>query len=469
MQYQGISGMIYSLHEEKLASGGEGTIYEITGNDRQVAKIFKPERRSREREEKLRVMVQKPLTEMQLRQIAWPQDVLYDQTGFVGYIMPKVENTEPLVSLYSDSHYQLRDRLLAAINLCAVMDTVHEMGQVCGDLNPQNICINVDTEDRQNGLQIMLVDADSYHFVTPGKIYRCEVGLAEYLAPEIQRKLTADIDLKNASLPTYTQETDLFALAVHIFELLMNGCHPFACAKDTAVYQSDIARTTESTSQDSIVAPQPIDNIKNGFFPFYEKRPGITHPIYAPAFESLPERIRQLFIQVFVEGNREPSRRIPAETWKNELWAYRNQFVRCEKGHEYFAHNAVCPICAIEERAQNFLAGMVDSSDMPKKVEPKPVGSTNPGQGSNGNVLTTVSGIGSGMGSYSQSWKSFETKKKNTSMNISDIIGCIAGCIVGFILIIVIVLRLYQGIDSVYSQHTTRYDNEISSEQSSEE
>lgn len=445
MQYKGISGMIYSLHEEKLASGGEGTIYEITGNDRQVAKIFKAERRSREREEKLCVMVQKPLTEMQLRQIAWPQDVLYDQTGFAGYIMPKVENTEPLVSLYSDSRYQLRDRLLAAINLCAVMDTVHEMGQVCGDLNPQNICINVDTEDRQNGLQIMLVDADSYHFVAPGKIYRCEVGLAEYLAPEIQRKLTADIDLKNASLPTYTQETDLFALAVHIFELLMNGCHPFACAKDTAVYQSDIAQTTETTSQDSIVAPQPIDNIKDGFFPFYEKRPGITHPIYAPVFESLPERIRQLFIQVFAEGNQDPSRRIPAEIWKNELWAYRNQFVCCEKGHEYFAHNAVCPICAIEERAQSFLAGLagMDSSDMSEKAEADPADSTfstNPGQGSNGNVSVTVSGIGSGMGSYSQSWKSFETKKKNTSMNISDIIGCIAGCIVVFLLFLLFLL-----------------------------
>lgn len=465
MQYQGISGMIYSLHEEKLASGGEGTIYEITGNDRQVAKIFKPERRSREREEKLRVMVQKPLTEMQLRQIAWPQDVLYDQTGFVGYIMPKVENTEPLVSLYSDSHYQLRDRLLAAINLCAVMDTVHEMGQVCGDLNPQNICINVDTEDRQNGLQIMLVDADSYHFVTPGKIYRCEVGLAEYLAPEIQRKLTADIDLKNASLPTYTQETDLFALAVHIFELLMNGCHPFACAKDTAVYQSDIARTTESTSQDSIVAPQPIDNIKNGFFPFYEKRPGITHPIYAPAFESLPERIRQLFIQVFVEGNREPSRRIPAETWKNELWAYRNQFVRCEKGHEYFAHNAVCPICAIEERAQRFserLAGMNSSDMSEKEVEPDPVGSTNSRQVGYGNGSTTVSGGGSRTGGYGQPRESFETKKEDKSWSIAEIVTCV----VAFVAIVWIVLMAVdQGMQSARS----RYDNEISSEQSSEE
>ena len=451
MQYQGMTGKIYSLDEEKLASGGEGIIYKITGEGYagQVAKIFKPDRRSREREEKLCMMVQKTLTEMQLRQIAWPQDVLYelaDPTEFVGYVMPKVENTEPLVSLYSDSRYKLQDRLLAAINLCAVMDTVHEMGQVCGDLNPQNICINVDTEDRQNGLQIMLVDADSYHFVTPGKTYRCEVGLAEYLAPEIQRKLTADIDLKNASLPTYTQETDLFALAVHIFELLMNGCHPFACAKETAADQSDLAQTTESTSQDSIVAPQPIDNIKNGFFPFYEKRAGITHPIYAPAFESLPEKIRQFFVQVFVEGNSDPSRRIAAEDWKNTLWEYRDKLVRCEKGHEYFKHNAVCPVCVMNERQKRFM------NINRLKVKPPVVSSSsNPGRSGNGNNPSTISGngnnpsIGSGKGrsqtndNYGQAWTGFKQKKK-PSMSIAVVISACVLAIYVFILLIACVL-----------------------------
>lgn len=38
------------------------------------------------------------------------------------------------------------------------------------------------------------------------------------------------INLQNAALPTYTENTDNFALAIHIFALLMNGCHPFACA-----------------------------------------------------------------------------------------------------------------------------------------------------------------------------------------------------------------------------------------------
>ena len=130
----------------------------------------------------------------------------------------------------------------------------------------------------------MLVDADSYHYVTEEKVYRCEVGLADYMAPEIQKKLGNGRTLRNAPLPTYTKQTDLFALAVHVFCLLMNGCHPFACAKEENVINSNIQQLQSDFAMQSVVAPQPIDNIKNGFFPFYEKRPGIVTPVYAPEF-----------------------------------------------------------------------------------------------------------------------------------------------------------------------------------------
>ena len=41
MHYQGIDGYVYNvLENEKIAGGGEGTIYAIQGNDKQVAKIF---------------------------------------------------------------------------------------------------------------------------------------------------------------------------------------------------------------------------------------------------------------------------------------------------------------------------------------------------------------------------------------------------------------------------------------------
>ena len=265
MDYQGMTGKIYQVEEERMNGGGEGTIHGIVGMNGYVAKIFKPDKRSADREEKLRCMVKKGATVKNLEHITWPLDVIYNAEGFAGYVMQKIENVQSLTAVYNGDKYNLRFRLLAAYNLCAAVETVHNMGQVCGDLNPQNICINLNVNDKANAFKVTLVDADSYHFSTEEKTYRCEVGLADYLAPEIQKKVSGGVTLRNAPLPTFTKETDLFALAVHVFCLLMNGCHPFACAKRmNGTVENTMSQMTSSSERESVVAPQPIENIKDG-------------------------------------------------------------------------------------------------------------------------------------------------------------------------------------------------------------
>ena len=117
--------------------------------------------------------------------------------------------------------------------------------------------------------RVTLVDTDSYHITdsASSRVYRCEVGLPEYLPREIQEKMKNGQTLATASLPTFSKYSDLFALAVHIFALLMNGCHPFACARNNKTNIGPL-----SQSQPSVVVPQPIDNIVNGFFPFHTKK-----------------------------------------------------------------------------------------------------------------------------------------------------------------------------------------------------
>lgn len=374
MKYHGLSGKIYDVEEKKLASGGEGSIHNICQSSTQVAKIFKKERRSSMREEKLCHMVQTRLNAEQLEDVTWPQDVIYDQTGFCGYIMPKVNKVKSITAIYSSSgkNYDLRYRIRAAINLCQAVQTVHKMGQVCGDLNPQNICINLDSQDRKNILHITLVDTDSYHFTSEGKIYRCEVGLADYIAPELQKKMTGGSTLRSAPLPTYTKETDLFALAVHIFTLLMNGCHPFACAKEVNnTYENTMAQMDDSFRKDSVVAPQPIENIKNGFFPFYEKRTGITYPMYAPSLDSLPVNIRKLFVQTFVEGFDNPKRRVDTKKWIEVLMQYLGEIVSCQnnKEHYYFSQNSSCPLCEINNRIHNVFYNQFGGGSIPISEE----------------------------------------------------------------------------------------------------
>lgn len=363
MQYRGLRGEIYNVDTQKLAGGGEGSIHNVIGNDLLVAKIFRLDKRNHEREEKLCYMVQNPMTKEQLSYITWPLDVLYDMNGFAGYIMQKVNNMQSLTALYSEEKYDLRYRLLAAYNVCVAIDAIHEAGQICGDLNPQNILINLDSSDEINAFHVTLVDVDSYHVVTPTKTYRCEVGLPDYLAPEIQNKMVNGVTLRNASLPTYTQETDLFALAVHIFCLLMNGCHPFACAKrvNGNLYDT-MGQMRENSNRNSVVAPQPIDNIKVGYFPFFHHKDNITVPVYAPLFDDLPEDIRLLFIKTFVEGYKKPEQRATTDEWIQVLKSYVLQtrsdysLLSCGKGHYYFKVGRDCPFCNIDQKIRIMLS-----------------------------------------------------------------------------------------------------------------
>ena len=363
MQYRGLRGDIYNVDMQKLAGGGEGSIHNVIGNDLLVAKIFRPDKRNQDREEKLCYMVQNPMTKEQLSYITWPLDVLYDMNGFAGYIMQKVNNMQSLTALYSEEKYDLRYRLLAAYNVCVAIDAIHEAGQICGDLNPQNILINLDSSDEINSFHVTLVDVDSYHVVTPTKTYRCEVGLPDYLAPEIQNKMVNGVTLRNASLPTYTQETDLFALAVHIFCLLMNGCHPFACAKrvNGNLYDT-MGQMKDNSNRNSVVAPQPIENIKTGYFPFFHQKENITVPVYAPFFDDLPEDIRLLFIKTFVDGYEKPDQRATTDEWIQVLKSYVLQtrsdysLLSCGKGHYYFNVGRDCPLCNIDQKIRIMLS-----------------------------------------------------------------------------------------------------------------
>ncbi|MCR5625007.1 MAG: hypothetical protein K6G11_07175 [Lachnospiraceae bacterium] len=354
--YFGLKKKSYETNIDRIGCGGEGSIFTLVNNDKQVAKLYKEQYRTKQREEKLRMMVQYDLTEEQLQQVVWPQDVLYDNNQFVGYIMPILVNTSSLTEVYSSNSFDLRHRVLIAYHLCVAVKTVHEMGQVCGDLNPLNICVNLDDNEKENMFKVTLIDTDSYHITSGDKTYRCEVGLGDFIAPELQKKLRNGGNLIRIDLPTYTRETDLFAVAVHIFYLLMNGCHPFASAKETNRMQSSIAQFVGTNANGSVAAPQLIDNIGYGYFPFYEKREGVSTPIYAPDFDTLPEHIRDLFVKTFIDGYFEPTERASLDDWISALSDTISSIVRCEvnERHYYFSHNQVCPMCVIDNNIREY-------------------------------------------------------------------------------------------------------------------
>ena len=351
MIYESKSGTRYTINDSYIAKGGEGYIHSIIGKPNLVAKILFENKRTETKHRKILTMLANGISNDALRQVAWPIDVLYSTGHFVGYVMPAISNSEDLNVIYSDKYKStLSERITIAKNICAAINSVHNANQVCGDLNPKNIVVNPKTGG------VYLVDTDSFHitdFKSNNRIYRCEAGLPEYLPKEVQEKMVNGNRLDKAPLPTFTKYSDLFALAVHIFALLMNGCHPFAYAKGS---YNNIGRL--SYGKESVPDPNPQRSICEGFFPFYMKRDGITIPIYAPPFETLPKRIRELFIQAFVDGHNDKTKRPTAVEWYKALSDMQNELKTCkkDKSHMYAHHLRKCPWCELQNNMISSLA-----------------------------------------------------------------------------------------------------------------
>ena len=211
-----------------LGAGGEGAVYDVRSHPDLVAKIYHPNRRTDDVINKLDVMINyRPGTEDAQTGhvfVAWPSHLVYDTASdVIGFLMPKVDKTHSLFEYYNPA---LRHRHAPEIhyaNLCSVakslataLDRLHGQGYVVGDINESNAYI---TENEH----VTLIDSDSFQITdyqtTPHTIYRCVVGKPEYTPPELQGVSFADVD-RNI-------HHDRFALAVIIYQLLMEGTHPF--------------------------------------------------------------------------------------------------------------------------------------------------------------------------------------------------------------------------------------------------
>ena len=111
-----------------------------------------------------------------------------------------------------DRRYLLR----TARNLAAALSALHSSGYVAGDLNESNVLVTPTA-------LVTLIDTDSFQ-VREDREWKsgaslCPVGKPEYTPPELQGKPLSEV----MRLPDH----DAFGLAVLIFQLLMEGSHPF--------------------------------------------------------------------------------------------------------------------------------------------------------------------------------------------------------------------------------------------------
>ena len=214
---------------KELGAGGEGSVYRHPKRSRHVVvKIYHPERRTSNVFRKLDLMIQyPPRTEDEHNghlYVAWPKHLVYDGAGnAVGFAMPKVNKRNSLFDYYIPSRRKKSAQHVNYASLCKVaqslaksLDELHGRGYVVGDINESNAYIVEDD-------YVTLIDSDSFQVrdyqSTPNTVYRCIVGKPEYTPPELQGMSFKNID----RAPFH----DRFALAVAIYQLLMEGSHPF--------------------------------------------------------------------------------------------------------------------------------------------------------------------------------------------------------------------------------------------------
>ena len=317
------------LESEILAAGGEGTVYLLGSYPDHAAKIYHAP--SADIQTKLRLMIDNtprvPSGEEDRIAIAWPEELLLDPAtpgSALGFLMRRVSG-RPVIQYYSPGRrrsvapfFTYEHLLATARNIARAVEICHGQRYVIGDINESNVLVS------ETGA-VALIDTDSFQVLdrSSGQIHRSPVGKPEYTPAELQGHRFDSIDR--------TQDHDVFGLAVIMYQLLMEGVHPF-----TGVY---------TLSGDP---PQIEDRIANGHFPHSQARSvPYNHSPLAPPWQTLHPSLRDRFIQSFDIGHDSPETRPTAHEWAQTLEEVQADLVSCARSsqHRYSNHLSACPWC----------------------------------------------------------------------------------------------------------------------------
>ncbi len=303
------------ISDKAFASGGEGAIYAIASPrnySHLVAKIYYPEKRTKDREAKMHYLMQHPPIVFQKGQppsIGWVQDVVYKDNQFLGILLIKIEGkkltklTLAKLSRRADKAWQrfafqdpdsIKLRLRTCFNLAVVIYQIHEYGQyVLVDLKPDNVLM------QPNGL-LAVVDMDSVEVIENGKaIFAAPVATPEYTPPEHYTGPRGVIE----------ETWDRFSLGVIFYQLLL-GLHPFAASSHPPY--------------DNLVSIH--DKIQHHLYVHNSHKKEFLNVIPPPhkRHDQLPIEVQQLFQACFVLGAENPFSRPSALDWCVALAALLN-------------------------------------------------------------------------------------------------------------------------------------------------
>jgi DNA-binding helix-hairpin-helix protein with protein kinase domain/cytochrome c-type biogenesis protein CcmH/NrfG len=326
------SGKPYELSIE-IGRGGEGAVFYCPNDSALVAKIYH-EPIDDEKSEKLRWMAANRNDQL-LKVSAWIVDTLHDKAGFtVGFLMPNVKAKEihELYSLKSrrvhfpEATWQFL--LHAATNVARAFYVLHKNEHIMGDVNHGNCVILADGT-------VKLIDCDSYSIKTDKMRYRCDVGVATHLAPELQGVELGEVERE--------KKHDNFGLAVIIFQLLFLGRHPFA---------GNYLGAEDKSLEDCIR--------EHRFAYWNEAVTRVKQPPGTLSLSQLSPAVADLFKKAFFTEERPEARE-----WIEALEDLSKSLNQCSVhiGHHYFNGLVACPWCEIESKTGLLLFPFVSGKE----------------------------------------------------------------------------------------------------------
>ncbi|WP_263419306.1 helix-hairpin-helix domain-containing protein [Terriglobus albidus] len=322
----GENGESYRLARE-IGKGGEGAVWSLDNENGLVAKFYhnglsedavaKLAAMCRLRNEQLTTIAAWPITLLKQSRNGRPAGLLMRRiTGFQS--VHQLYGMKSRLKLFPDAQFPFL--LHAAINTARAFATVHDCGQVIGDVNHSNLMIS------QNAT-VALIDCDSFQITEGSKEYICPVGVPEFTPPELQGG--------SFGAQIRTSQHDAFGLSVLIFYLLFLGRHPFMGMYDRI--------KDEMLSLDQAIGryafPYGLD----------PGSPEVKLPSFVPRLSDYPTSIGALFRQAFT---REAvlHGRPRAATWVEALSSLSKNLRQCQgnPNHHYFSGLKDCPWCRME-------------------------------------------------------------------------------------------------------------------------
>ena len=300
-----------AILEDEIGRGGEGVICNIKDYPNAVAKIYFEDKRDKDRERKIKLLINKFLNsqinenlyknKLKLnekfykklkKELTIPITRLYYENEFVGYVMRKVNGRalktflagdKRLLALYPNA--KRTDLVDLCIDFLVKVDYLHSLNILIGDINLNNILA-----DKNDLTKCYLVDIDAAQVDN----MPCPVGTDEFTPPNLQGK-----NFKNV---LRTKEDEYFSIAIALFMILFLGKHPFSRFDGSS----------------------PAENIKKHLFPYplgknyKELHQNAPRGFYKNIWTHITKKLQEKFYETFVNDKRFT----PAE-WIEALKGYK--------------------------------------------------------------------------------------------------------------------------------------------------